>query len=81
VFGGIFHNFFFFVCFLSLSLFSTTVAPTLHPPSFSHQSVGRTVQTISEYKLSLNLLQEELFSWIFIFILLAFMHWLISKRE
>lgn len=30
--------------------------------SDSHQSEGRTVQTISEYKLSLNLLQGELFS-------------------
>lgn len=30
--------------------------------SVSHQSEGRTVQTISEYKLSLNLLQGELFS-------------------
>lgn len=60
-FGGIFHNIFFFShCWFFGSFFTS-----LFPPSFdsvSHQSEGRTVQTISEYKLSLNLLQGELFS-------------------
>lgn len=49
--------------------------------SVSHKSVGRTKQTISEYKSGLNSMQAELFDSIFISISLVFMHWMITKSE
>lgn len=69
VFCGISHKLF----FLFLSLFRVIVYG-----SVSHQSVGRTVQTISEYKSSLNLLCTwELFStgFLFSFYLLLCIGW------